>query len=1379
VLDIFRVVDAFEGRNLSCQDDAHLTARRRVEVKALRHAIELSRFNVPTLPFSTLRWYLYVGSISAVKNLIDIEEALDELIARRDLLEALERVTQSGSIDNCRGSGRQQSRDWIGSRTRFTHGGAKMQHWIRALVVLYCCSTLLAKSRQSPHVVIDGNPDEPFWRELAPMKLVPKGAGIPADLGGEIRAAIAGAYLYLGARLPEPTGRVTARSIGRNPIWEGGAETRDIRLTPRYTPGAPEGEDFIRFFIRVSNQADWMVQIGPLGGYSVDWTAIGEREWNIAPIDKSDRFLVAAQTGEKQWSVEAAIPLDQLGSLPPDQVQLSVERYRAARPSQTSEQWRSPDEKPKAVVPTISAEGHEIANPLFQPPVLGNREPPIEVGYREGLPPLQEQWTDPGWRDVPSWSLRRNEASARLPRFPTEFKLLQDGHTLAVLARCIEPDEPQEVWQEYGRCPEMAKCIEPGSVLAKPEGRDGDVESDDSFRVYLATSGSYYVQYAINPFGDILDALGHQGNPNLSGPDRQWNSPVQGAAWKAQGAWMARLNLPLDFISKALGEARSSQDWRILLMRFRPGRDGEPRESSVLPITESVTSRCPARYRRMKLVPTSPAKVPGPSHPEGTGDLTSLPGRVFTPDQRKQLGLAGMLDQYIRDRIRPMLEQEQHDWDQVQSVSDWERFRDPKLRALRRALGKLPEKCPLETRVTSEFRGEGYRRENIVYQSQPGIWVTANLYLPAEAREQMPGIIILHSLHGPKTQFELQDMGIIWARAGCCVLVIDQVGYGERMTTYPWDGENFDTRFVEGEQLYLVGSSLLTWMVWDTMRGIDLLSERPDVNKKEIIVLGAVAGGGEPAGFTAAIDPRVAAVAPFNFGEGAPATARFIPEKNQWPSDLADPGLYDSDSTRVYRLSIVDRFLAWFVCASVAPRRFIYSFEVGWNVEHLPAWSRYRKVFGLYNALDNLADAHGFGPMPGPGEAWNIGPSQRKTLYPTLRRWFGIPIPDEQVTTSNDESARYQQILDRRPVSELAVLNPEVAQQLQIKPVDEVTREQGRAEVVAAREELSKMSASEQRRWLQTKWAEKLRNIDFNLHPQAKLKWTKQTKNAEAEALALDVEPGITVPMLLLRPAGRHTSRLPVVVAVSENGKDLFLAERETEIKALLQGGTAVALPDVRGTGETTPDFRRDPDGDEGMKANTVLMMGDTLLGERLRDLRTVLAYLEGRPDLDSRRVGLWGDSFWPPNPDHLILDETPEWQIGPQTESHAEPLGGLLALLGALYDDHVQAVAVHRGLVSFASILDSNFSYVPQDVIVPEILEVGDIADVAAALAPRALFVKGSVDGQDRLVSSSRLHQDLQPVYDAYQGAAAAGLSILAGEGPSGISAWFLEHWH
>ena len=1264
-----------------------------------------------------------------------------------------------------------------------SHGGKELignrytRPWLVLRIGLLLLASLAATPARAQRVVIDGDLDEAFWRKTSSARLEPQDAGVPEALGGSVHCAIAGGYLYLGAVLPEPVGRIVARSIGKDPVWEGSEELRNEPIPRRPAFGAPEGEDYVRFTLRVHRENEWMVQVGPLGAYSVNWKWTGESGWSRSDPAQRDRFLVASRIEERGWNVEAAIPLDQIGSPRPEEIELTVLRNRALRPGTARETWAWPkDLKAGAAVPLVTGE-QSTPSPVLEARWLGNPEPPLEIGFRKSLPALEESWSDPAWQGVPSWSLRRNEAAARLPRLPTEVKLIHDGHTLAILARCLESDDPLKVWHEYGRCQEMAKCNEPGSYLAQSEDRDGDISGDDSFQVYLATSGSYYVQYAINPLGNVLDAWGHQGSARLSEPHRQWNSPVRSRAWKGQGAWMVRFDLPLDYISKALGEERTPEDWRILLMRFRPGRDGEPQEVSTLPVTQTTTPFCPARYRRMRLVASDPSTVPIPISSDEKGSLGSLPGRVYSDEQRRQMGLPGMLDQYIRDRVRTMLEKEKNDWEKVHSVSDWEHFRDPRLQSLRKALGKFPATCPLETRVSSEYRGQGYRRQNLLFQSQPGIWVTANLYLPAEPREQMPGIIILHSLHAPKSQFELQDMGMIWARAGCAVLIIDQVGYGERSTTYPWDRDYFHSRTVEGEQLYLVGSSLLTWMVWDAIRGIDLLCERPDVNQQAIIVLGAVAGGGEPAGFAAAIDPRVAAVVPFSFGEAAPATARFIPAKNQWPLDLADPGLYDSDTTRDIRLNIVDQFLEWFVCASVAPRRFIYSFEVGWKVEDLPAWARYRKVFGLYDALDNLADAHGFGPMPGPGEAWNIGPAQRRRLYPTLQRWFGIPPPLLRETDANDNHTPETELC-RRPAADLGVLTPEITSQIHMKALNEAAREQGQADVALVREKLATLAAVGRRKWLQTKWAEKLGNLDFNPRPAAKLEWTRQTANAKAEALALEIEPGITVPMLLLRPTLNPQRRQSVVVAVSEDGKELFLAERAVQIEDLLKAGTAVCLPDLRGTGETTPDFRRDPDGDEGMKANTVLMMGETLVGERLRDLRTVLAYLENRSDIDPQRIGLWGDSFWPSNPGHLVIDELPEWQIGPEIQSHAEPLGGLLALLGALYDDHVRTIAVHRGLVSFASLLDSNFSYVPQDVVVPGVLEVGDIADVAASLAPRALMIRGAVDGQDRLVPDAGLHHDLQAVFGAYEKVSPSALSIQATEGAAPISAWFLDHW-
>ena len=85
---------------------------------------------------------------------------------------------------------------------------------------------------------------------------------------------------------------------------------------------------------------------------------------------------------------------------------------------------------------------------------------------------------------------------------------------------------------------------------------------------------------------------------------------------------------------------------------------------------------------------------------------------------------------------------------------------------------------------------------------------------------------------------------------------------------------------------------------------------------------------------------------------------------------------------------------------------------------------------------------------------------------------------------------------------------------------------------------------------------------------------------------------------------------------------------------------------------------------------------------------------------------------------------------------------------------------------------LEHNFAYVPHDVIVPEILEAGD---VAAALSPRALRLNGLVDGLDQLVPEAFLKQQLAPVEDAYRNTPSA---LAIGESlSSGSSDWFLNH--
>ena len=235
---------------------------------------------------------------------------------------------------------------------------------------------------------------------------------------------------------------------------------------------------------------------------------------------------------------------------------------------------------------------------------------------------------------------------------------------------------------------------------------------------------------------------------------------------------------------------------------------------------------------------------------------------------------------------------------------------------------------------------------------------------------------------------------------------MDHLGHGERRqhpfrteADYPHPfrvgRQDYYFRYNTGVQLHLVGESLMGWMVWDLMRGLDLLLSRPGIDKDRIILLGAVAGGGDPAAVTAALDPRVKAVVPFNFGGPQPDYA--VPDDPA--RDFYWFGVPSWESTRCLRLGARDGFAQWLIVGSVAPRRLIYAHEFAWDRERDPAWPRLQKVFGWYDAADRLAVVEGRGTLKGtPPESShcnNIGPLHRSRIYPTLERWFGMPVPEE------------------------------------------------------------------------------------------------------------------------------------------------------------------------------------------------------------------------------------------------------------------------------------------------------------------------------------------------------------------------------------------------
>ena len=719
--------------------------------------------------------------------------------------------------------------------------------------------------------------------------------------------------------------------------------------------------------------------------------------------------------------------------------------------------------------------------------------------------------------------------------------------------------------------------------------------------------------------------------------------------------------------------------------------------------------------------------------------LRRLDATVFPPETAKEKRLDRMLENDLRARNHAAQRRHAEAFAKLTTKADWEKFRAERVQALRNSLGQLPPLGgDLQLQTARTHTGDGYLRDDIAFVSHGRQVVTANLYRPAQPTEKMPGIVILHGFHQPKTQGELQDMGVNWAKLGCVVLVPDMLGHGERKQhpfvdaqSYPGKfnlpRQDYYSRANAGVQLSLVGESLLGWMAFDAMRCVDLLLSRPGVDRERIIVLGAVAAGGDVAAVAAALDPRITGVAPFNFGGPEPETVYPMPAENAEQAFPYGAGGH-WDGTRRLRNAARDGFLPWVVVAAAAPRRLVYAHEFAWDRERDPVWPRLEKVFRWYDAPGNLAFAHGSGTLFGNPEGTgcaNIGPVHRAALYPHLQRWFNIPAPTKEVQ-------------DRKPANEMQCLTPAIVEKLRPGTIQQAAAE--RAKLLKPRVD---------RESLQRAWAAALGATDLST-TRAESRKMETLGTVNVERIALEVERDIVVPLLLLTPPRKIKEPAPVVIGVAQQGKQEFLKERADAIAALLEQSVAVALLDVRGTGETRPagERRGAPAGTyKGVLANSPstmlatesLLLGVPLVSEQLRDLRSVVRYLQKRGDLS--RVAVWGDSFARVNG----ADERVEvpWDAE-KLPAQAEPLGGLVALLAALFDEQIAAIQVRGGLANYESLLAGPFCHAPHDVIVPGALAAGDVKALTEGLGLRPARVVGAVDGRNRRVTPDADGKDL-----------------------------------
>ncbi len=203
----------------------------------------------------------------------------------------------------------------------------------------------------------------------------------------------------------------------------------------------------------------------------------------------------------------------------------------------------------------------------------------------------------------------------------------------------------------------------------------------------------------------------------------------------------------------------------------------------------------------------------------------------------------------------------------LNSKDDYEKRQIEVNKKLTQLLGEFPEKTPLNAQVTGIIKKDGYKVEKLIYESMPGYFVTAALFIPSKPKGKKPAIIYAsgHTANGFRSE-TYQHVIINLVKKGFVVLAFDPIGQGERLQYYnESEGKSPFGPTVEhsypGAQCYVSGYSPTKYFVWDGIRSVDYLLTRKEVDPNRIGMTGR-SGGGTQTAYTAAMDERILAAAP-------------------------------------------------------------------------------------------------------------------------------------------------------------------------------------------------------------------------------------------------------------------------------------------------------------------------------------------------------------------------------------------------------------------------------------------------------------------------------------------------------------------------------------